>query len=119
MELRAILAALQTLEMAHQGTPLPTPQVIILTDSLGSLQQINKAAFLLDPPSPVVEDILVQIQVLQSVQTTGPLKLVLQKVGAHTGMPGNDEADALAKAAASLQHQPQLPIPQSDLKGII
>ncbi len=119
VEQKAILSALQGLEMADQDSPLPTHNVVIFTDSLSSLQAIHKAAFHLEPPSAVVEDILTQVQFLQTVPPCGSLALCLQKVSAHTGLPGNEQADALAKAASSLPEQPQMPLSQADLKIIL
>ncbi len=81
--------------------PLSTSKVAIFTDSLGSLKVIKKAAFQLQPPLPVVEDILTQLQSLQTLQLASNISVTLQKVVAHTGLPGNEQVDALAKAAAT------------------
>ncbi len=119
VELSAILAALQGIEQANGIQPLPTHNIVVFMDSLGALQLIYKASFRLEPPSSIVEDIIQQIICLHSSHQGSEVTVILQKVTAHSGVPGNEQADALAKAGSRAPDQRQQPLSLVDRSSML
>ena len=104
-ELAGILAALSTI------IP-PTEDATILSDSLCSLFQIHKMlrtpmAIKTHLHSPMLRDIAQAIQARAALGT----HTHLGKVPAHTGITGNEKADAIANTAAAIGVTHDIDIP--------
>ena len=103
-EVKAITAA-ATLLTTLEGPPLPTA---ILTDSLSTLQVLTTPGT--DAAIRELQDSLMQLSAQRQV--------VLQWIPAHCGIPGNEQADRLAKAGSILQ-QPQVELAYSETKTLL
>ena len=105
-ELIAILSILKCIESIPDED-----NFILCSDSLSGIMAIHSR----DTKHPYVLEILKLYTTL-----TQQLKLiVLLWCPAHVGIPGNERADSLAKAALSSSNFASLPVPASDLKFYI
>lgn len=96
-----LTAELHALRMALLNVPTETPsgkQIAILSDSLGALQTLMRRGHRFN--DPLIIDIKNKIHLLISAG----ILIVLIWIPAHTGIPGNEHVDALAKQALSHTH---------------
>ena len=97
-------AELVAIHMALQDAPL-TDTVTIYTDSLCSIQSIRK---MIDFPMRMTEskhkELLESIARLLMSRAQQQSTTQILKVRSHSGIKGNDEADAIAKKAAMAPH---------------
>ena len=75
--------------------------LVIFTDNLSTLYKLKSG-------TDVNKDLTQLIWSLHHLISRHNIRMVLQWIPAHTGIPGNERADALAKKGASLP-QPDIP----------
>ena len=86
----------------------PSISTVILTDSLSALQALT--AKTTDAPIRELHDSLQHLCLQQ--------KVILQWIPAHCGIPGNEQADSLAKSGSTLD-QPQAELSYQEAKMLI
>ena len=90
-ELAAIESCLLHVKESYQGEIL---NLVIFTDSLSSLMNLEKSNNAYNDP-----DVYRILSTISELQEKGKVTLVW--VSAHVGIPGNEQADALTKAATT------------------
>ena len=101
-ELRAIQLAL------HHMRRGPPARYLILSDSLSSLQAIKNIQW----ENPSIAAIITLINTLMINQ----YEIVLAWIPSHVGIPGNEQADHLAKGATNYTNTADIKIPHTDYK---
>lgn len=91
---------------AHFDThPHAATNVVIFTDSLSTLQALETG-------TDVSKDIVHLTWAIHNLMSRHRVRVTLQWIPAHTGVPGNERADELAKRGANLP-QPETPVAYS------
>ena len=101
-EQHAIINAVNHINLHFDTNPLAVTDVVIFTDSLSTLDALENG-------TDTSKDITQLSWSLHNLISTHSKRVVLQWIPAHTGVPGNERADALAKRGASLP-QPENPV---------
>ena len=91
--------------------PTLITNIVIFTDSLSTLQKLESG-------TDVSKDLTHLIWSLHNLMRRYHIRVVLQWIPAHTGIPGNERADALAKKGASLP-QPDTPTDYTTCRQMI
>ena len=104
-EQHAISNALTHINYHFDNNPQQITDTIIFTDSLSTLEALENG-------SDTSKDITHLKWSLHNLMSRHSIRVVLQWIPAHTGIPGNERADALAKQGASLP-QPDVPVAYS------
>ena len=91
--------------------PTLITNIVIFTDSLSTLQKLESG-------TDVSKDLTHLIWSLHNLMRRYHIRVVLQWIPAHTGIPGNERADALAKKGASLP-QPDIPTDYTTCRQMI
>ena len=92
---------------------MPKKDIVILTDSLSSLQTIE------NPSSSSHLKLANSINKIAEILHENGCHITLQWVAAHTGLTGNECADRLAKQAHSLVEETHCPLGKEDVKRIV
>ena len=100
-EQQAITTTANHVSHLFDTTSFPKRDVVIFTDSLSTLDKLESG-------TDVTKDLSHLIWSLHNLISRHHVRVVLQWIPAHTGIPGNERADALAKKGASLP-QPDTP----------
>jgi len=103
-EAKAILLALTYIEGYESN------RFVIFSDSLSCLQAIHSSMW----TSPLIREILEKCHLLSLCQK----EILFCWIPSHVGIPGNERADAAAKAALSLPTS-ELGIPHTDYKRLV
>ena len=104
-EQQAITNAVTHINFHFENNPQQKTDTIIFTDSLSTLDALENG-------SDVSKDITHLKWSLHNLMSRHNTRVVLQWIPAHTGIPGNERADALAKQGAGLP-QPNVPVAYS------
>ena len=104
-EQHAITNAVDHINFHFDTNPLAITDVIIFTDSLSTLDALENG-------TDTSKDITHLSWSLHNLISKHQKRVVLQWIPAHTGIPGNERADALAKKGANLP-QPDKPVTYS------
>ena len=102
-EQQAITATANHINILFDTHEQAATNVVIFTDSLSTLQTLETG-------TDVTKDITNLVWAIHSLMSRHHIEVTLQWIPAHTGIPGNERADELAKRGANL---PQLDIPVS------
>ena len=100
-EQQAITSTANYINHLFDTNPHITTDIVIFTDSLSTLEKLEGG-------TDASKDFTHLIWSLHSLISRHHIRVVLQWIPAHTGIPGNERADALAKKGASLP-QPDIP----------
>ena len=110
-EQQAITSALTNINFHFENNPLEITDTVIFTDSLSTLESLETG-------SDASKDMTHLRWSLHNLISKFHIRVVLQWVPAHTGIPGNERADDLAKKGASLP-QPDTPVAYSTCCQIV
>ena len=91
--------------------PHAATHVVVFTDSLSTLQALETG-------EDVSKDIVHLTWAIHNLISRHQVRVTLQWIPAHTGIPGNERADELAKKGASLP-QPEVPVTYSTCRQMI
>ncbi|ELU06453.1 hypothetical protein CAPTEDRAFT_215116 [Capitella teleta] len=105
-EIIAILSALKCLEADNEQH-----QFVICSDSLSAIMAIHG----MDVHHPYVLQVLYAIKSISQQEKI----VVFMWCPSHVGIPGNEMAHTLAEKALSSTNLAELPVPASDLRGLI
>ena len=104
-EQQAITNAADHINFHFSTNPSSVTNIVIFTDSLSTIEALESG-------SDTSKDITHLTWSLHNLISRHNTKVVLQWIPAHTGIPGNERADSLAKRGASLP-QPEVPVAYS------
>ena len=110
-EEQAITNTANYITYAFDKNPTLTTDIVIFTDSLSTLQKLESG-------TDVNKELEKLIWSLHNLMRRHQVRVVLQWIPAHTGIPGNERADALAKQGASLP-QPDIPTDYATCRQMI
>ena len=110
-EQQAMTNAINHINIHFDINPHAATHVVVFTDSLSTLQALETG-------EDVSKDIVHLRWAIHNIISRHQVKVTLQWIPAHTGIPGNERADELAKKGASLP-QPEVPVTYSTCRQMI
>ena len=110
-EQQAITNAADHINFHFSTNPSSVTDIVIFTDSLSTIEALESG-------SDTSKDFTHLTWSLHNLISRHNTRVVLQWIPAHTGIPGNERADSLAKQGASLP-QPDVPVAYSTCRQMI
>src|SRR5579871_1541437 len=96
-EIAAINTTLSTITKQFKQNAYEPSNIVIFTDSKSTLQALE------DYLQTDNKEIILLAETIDTLQTSFNIKLTLQWIPGHVGIPGNEKADRLAKQGAAME----------------